>query len=149
MKHLLMAFPVPSIDENEIAALEKRLNVSFPDTYKEFLAIHNGGGPSAENQSFVCEDGDFFSVQFFLSVVNSEDPYYEIDNIVERYGARIPHELFPIAKEAFGDLVLIGVDGTRRGQVFLWDHEKEALGHGYANISLIAPHFEKLSRGIA
>lgn len=68
-------------------------------------------------------------------------------NLLEKlktYSARIPDNMFPIANDDLGNLILV-VKRPERGKVYFWDHEMEvAEGEipDYSNLTLISDSFD-------
>jgi hypothetical protein len=50
---------------------------------------------------------------------------YNLALYLEISQGRIPPDLFPIAIDVCGNLVLMGSDGPRAGKIYFWDHELE------------------------
>ena len=66
-------------------------------------------------------------------------------------GSRVPSNMFPIASDQCGNLILLSVKGPDRGKIYFWDHEMEA-DEGevpdYSNLTLIADSFEEFIEGL-
>ncbi|MCI0417434.1 SMI1/KNR4 family protein [bacterium] len=121
---------------DELNATELRLGIPFPESYRQFLLVHNGGRPRPN--VFRTDDGHLEMVDWFLGIHEGEH-----DNLLrylEWYKNRIPTDLLPIGHDAGGNLILIGIIGVNLGKIFFWDHEKEDSDSrvGYDNIIEIA-----------
>lgn len=106
----------------EIIAFEKETGVFFPEDYKSFLKAYNGGQPIPSAFSFLSKQEDGSAIDWFLSL--GKDRYSNLREYYERYKVRLPEEMIPIAHDAGGNLVLIGVN-EKQG-IYFWDHEFEA-----------------------
>jgi SMI1-KNR4 cell-wall len=112
----------------DLDAFEARNGLSIPEPYRRFLLEHNSGQPDPD--AFDCTDGaggtDRRMVHWFFGIDCSE--YYSLDYEIATYyrRKRIPQDLFPIACDPFGNLILMGMPGPREGKVYFWDHNWEA-----------------------
>ncbi len=107
-------YPLP--DSARIDAAEKKLGLRFPETYRDFLMGHNGGRPDDD-------DFELSSVRYFLAIDGK--PHHDLEHAWHSYSGRIPAGLLPIAGDPGGNLILIGLRGKSKGQIYFWDHEEE------------------------
>ncbi len=120
---------------------EARQNIVLPPEYKRFLLDSNGGKPIPDVfdvPGWVHVGG---TVQRFLGIHEREHSNLEKECVFFLH--RLPPGLIPIATEACGNLVCLGITGKRQGKVYFWDHEDEFDEHGegrqdYGNVYLIA-----------
>jgi len=110
------------LDETEIAALEKRLNLKLPAAYREFLRQNNGG--RTEANVFTVPGG------WGTSVVNrffgvQKGATYDLERDRELMEGRYPSKALAIAEDPAGNRILIGTAGKTLGKIYLWDHENE------------------------
>lgn len=124
----------------------------LPEDYLRFLQQCNGGVP--ENAVFeFLEDGKPSGsvISCFLGVLE-EANIHSIDTALEIYAGRIPKELLPIADDAFGNLILMGLKKRRRGKIYFWDHElesDESTGKYWGNVTQIADDFSSFFQSLS
>lgn len=119
----------------QLERVEKEVGFPLPDQYKEFLKQYNGGYPDPDAFLFL-DKSDGSSVDRFLSLDAGEDD--DLFVYLKRYAGRTPSDMMPIAHDPGGNLVLIGLSDSNRGQVFFWDHEYEDEDPGLSNVSLVS-----------
>lgn len=130
--------------EAEIANCERLIGRSIPEPYRSFLLRYNGGEPQPYTFERKTENGRRLLAQV-RAFVGVHDDYDGIANIAEMYRGRVPPDLFPIATEAGGNLVLLGTSGERTGRIYYWDHNWEAGDNEpmtYRNVHPLADSFE-------
>lgn len=127
----------------DITAVEKRLQLSFPEEYKVFLLKDNGGNPTPNRFLYKDHEGNDSS-----SLINFFHAIYEgrIDNLELKYQflvseGRLLNKMIPIANDPFGNLICISAEGDDMGKVYFWDHELESEEAGYENMGFIANSF--------
>jgi hypothetical protein len=132
-----------ALTEADVAAVEQRLGVSFPDDYRAFLLQINGGVP---------RPGKWVKQIFSLGSDVPPDASFEVayDNLKVRQ-ERIPRRMIPVADDGGGNLYCISTTGTDRGVVYYWFHEDEddedAIGpdgRSDAAVKRFAPSFDAL-----
>jgi len=101
------ASPVSEIDIDRFA---NELGHKLPDTYIEFVLLHNGAKPET-NVFKISEDNDC-GVDRFIPVLKIRD---EIKNIDHVSSTKIP-----IAWAEGGNYLLLDLDS---GKISFWDHE--------------------------
>ena len=107
----------PALSEADVAAVEQRLGVSFPDDYRAFLLQINGGVPRPGK--WVKQ---IFSLGSDVSPDASFETAYQNLKVVEK---RVPHRLIPVADNGGGDVYCVSTSGADRAAVYLWSHEDE------------------------
>lgn len=109
-----------------IKAVADQLRVDLPEEYIEHLLQHNGGSPEPDTFTYrqVKGKAQRTMVAWFFSVGPHEDE--SLLEFAEDFEGRVPVDTLPIARDPGGSLILIGVAGTRRGQVLFWDRNHEA-----------------------
>lgn len=110
----------------EIAECERTIGTPIPGPYRSFLLRHDGGVPEPYTFDWTTENGRRLGAQVesFLNTRPSGDD--SLCHVVRMYRARVPADLFPIASEVGGNLILLGAQGSRAGKIFYWDHNWEA-----------------------
>lgn len=101
------ASPVSKID---IDRFSTELGNKLPNTYEEFLSLHNGAKP--ETNVFRISNDNNCGVDRFIPVLKIRD---EIKNIDHVSSAKIP-----IAWAEGGNYLLLDLDS---GKISFWDHE--------------------------
>jgi hypothetical protein len=118
-----------NIDSSDVSQLELLINATLPDDYKAFLLQTNGGkvlGGGFFNiwSGTVSIQGkvvDSSGVVDFLSLNRNEanSIYENISNTGRRY----PTGMLPIATDAAGNVVHLGLHDPYRGVVLFWYHD--------------------------
>lgn len=113
----------PPATEPAIARLEKQLKSKLPVAYREFLLRHNGGQP--EPATFVPADRDKPTevINSFLAVDGDPD-VDDLATFLKLYKGRVPKGCLPVAYDAFGNLICIGLAGKDRGHIYFLNHER-------------------------
>jgi hypothetical protein len=116
----------PAMAES-IERCEFAIGRPIPSPYRTLLLRHDGGKPRPADFDFVQRGRTQGSrVDGFFSVDARADGASSIQFNVEVLRDRIPADLFPIADDVCGNLLLIGDDNTANaGKIFFWDHEHE------------------------
>lgn len=99
---------------------ENEFNLRFPEDYRNFLLIHNGGIP--ERTHFWIEKGkDGSSVQRFYGIHEGQK-HLSLDTYLHnrRY---FPHTMIPIGDDGTGNYICIGVAEYNFGIIYFVDHE--------------------------
>jgi hypothetical protein len=87
------------------------------------------------------------TVHWFLSLYDGE--YSNLERRIRSLNERIPPDTLPIANDSFGNAILLGLHGDRRGKVYFWDHEEEPDNQpDWSNVSLVADSFDAFMRGL-
>ncbi|MBI1907146.1 MAG: SMI1/KNR4 family protein [Rhodocyclales bacterium] len=111
--------PGPRIDPIAVEALESKLQIIFPTSYKDFLLRHNGGIPSPYTIEIPGFPGSPTDVQVFFGIgraVESSDLPWNFALIKERCPER---QLVPIACDSGGNLFCIQLeDAVEPGVVY-------------------------------
>lgn len=118
----------PQLDNASLDVFEQRVGRNIPPVYRAFLLQHNGGYPDPSDFLIKGRDSTpdlMGTIEQFLGI-GTDDEYAEIERYLTQYKDRIPSDLFPIAQDPGGNIVLIGTEGETAGQIFFWDHEEEA-----------------------
>lgn len=133
------------VSESKIDALEKKLSIKLPSKYRDFLKKYNGGYPEPDGFRFK-DESDGSSVDRFLGIDVGE--HSNLEKYLSIYDGRVPKNLFPIAHDPGGNLVVVGVSDNEKDKVYFWDHEQEADGWepDMSNVHLIADDFDEFLR---
>jgi hypothetical protein len=122
---------------------EELLEVRLPEDYRNFLLRNNGGRPRVNG--FRIVNGQRASdevLDYFLGIAQGEED--DIVAFLQRYSDRLPPDLLPIAYDAFGNLICLGLSEPVAGQVLFWDHElePELEDDELSNVTVIAGNFD-------
>lgn len=116
--------PLEKISREEIQAFEKKVGLSFPKDYEEFLVKYNGGVPSPASFDFY-DKSDASTISSFFAITKNNNDAENIDWILRVYNGRLPKYFLPIASDLGDNLILLDCSLENKG-VFFWDHEEEA-----------------------
>lgn len=141
-----------------LAALEKKLGISLPAQYRQFLLKHNGGHPNRACFHYKHLRGPYTDseVTQFLAVTRSRTYNFEqLFQLLKVQNKWLPDNLVPIADDAFGNSVCISVAGDDRGAIYF--REAELVHVDFDNLDepdiwdgifLIADTFDEFLRGL-
>jgi len=146
MANIQISDSYPPLIKADIAELERKLGISFPFDYKNFLLAHNGGHPTPDSFSIKGEaEGSKSMIQGFFGIQAGE--YDNLFDTMQRYHSRVPANFLPIAYDPGGNLICLSVAGEDMGKVYFWDHEEEAEEGeppSYDNVYFVADSFNDL-----
>lgn len=112
---LISKFSCENIEE-AINNIESEYGITLPHQYKIFLHKYNGGYTPKTKFEIGKTASD---VRGFYGFGDVELSINNVD-----IGAFIVAEFFPIAKDSFGNTILIGVGKKDYGKIFFCDHEQ-------------------------
>ncbi|WP_193777990.1 SMI1/KNR4 family protein [Psychrobacter sp. FDAARGOS_221] len=133
---------------SEIEAFEKKYSIKLPQEYRAFLSKYNGG--TVDPDTFVFHDEtDASSINYFLGI-GLKEYYYNLSYTLDMFRDRVPDNLFPIAKDPGGNLILVGLSGNELGKIYFWDHEFEADGSkpDMSNVHYLSSSFDTFLNGL-
>lgn len=141
----------PPLPADVVKDFENRVGYRFPEDYREFMLLCNGGEPSPDSFTFTeipYEKNNTDQVRAFYSL-GVDDEFYDLEDHIATLNGRVPWGTIPIAELCFGNQLLLGVEGDHRGKVFFWDHELEPQNPvDWSNVSPIADSFDEFLRGL-
>ena len=144
------------VSETGIAKVEAVIGKKLPEQYKTFLLKYNGGAPfpSAfkiqwKSEQDWAEGYDFSTLEYFLAL----DPGSDADFMAyyEDFDGRIPSDTIAIGFAPGGNLVLLGVEASNKGKVYIWMHSYETDEDDetdYSNVGLVVNSFEEFIDGL-
>jgi hypothetical protein len=97
--------------EAEILALETSLGYRLPDSFRAFVAKHDGAKPEPNEFEISHNNGGGVSRFIALNEILKQSAYIE----------NLPRRAYPVATTSGGNFVFI--DEDKNGAVFFWDHE--------------------------
>lgn len=113
--------PGKSLTEKDLEAVEKKLDVKLPASYRGFLLESNGGRPEPHTSGT--------PIHTFYRVGGKNDGYSLLPETKRMWKrSDIPREMIEIACGVFGDGICLVVAGPKTGQVWFWDHEVPGPG---------------------
>lgn len=141
----------PPVSEQRLAAVEQRFGIVLPAEYRSWLLRYNGGHPTPNRFRYKGRSGPYTdgAIAWFLAVYDGPHENFERKfEAMKVLKTRLPAELIPIARDGFGNLVSLAIDGPKRGKVYFWDHEEEGDEPGYDNCHLVADTFDEFIAGL-
>ncbi len=119
------ARPVAGIKEEDVQALEGRLGVSFPQTYREFLTSCNGGWPTDAFSTFLAERDEELLVDLFFGATEIENGPGTVEEAIDDHD--LPQGLVPFAESLEGNLFCLALGLGEDGRVLYWVHDKSPV----------------------
>jgi len=111
-----------------IEALEKKLKLSLPPAYKEFLLRFNGGRPHPSHFTLDRGLGEHWEKVHFFFGVDDDTPSCDIEWNHDTFKRRIPDRVLPVADDEFGNCYCMDLRSDPEGPILFWDHELEQKG---------------------
>lgn len=115
VRMLIAKFASSQVPE-ELSKIESQYQITFPESYRNFLYRYNGGNTPRTKFRAKKISSD---VKGFYGLGKVKLPVDQ--EMLEKW---IPQKLFPIACDSFGNLIVLCIAGDRYGNVFFCDHEK-------------------------
>lgn len=110
---LISKFKTSDISE-KVRELEEKCSCIFPEQYRHFLEKYNGGY-TPETSFKSKERSDLYG---FYGVADAELNFASFE--IEEW---LPKKVIPIARDSFGNYIVIGINDERYGKIFFSDHE--------------------------
>jgi hypothetical protein len=139
---LPLAQSYPPLRPADLNTFEGLLETRLPEDYRNFLLSHNGGRPRVGGFRIVAgEETSDETLDYFLGIAPGEPD--DIVTFLDRYSDRLAPNLLPIAYDAFGNLICLGLSEPFEGQILFWDHELEPEedDDDYSNVTVVADEF--------
>ncbi|MEN3940567.1 SMI1/KNR4 family protein [Prosthecobacter sp. SYSU 5D2] len=141
-------FPNPPVEESVIMSFETFVGCKLPDSYREFLALSNGGEkPKLENFT-VLETGE----RTMLSTLYSLAPDGKGELFDEYLALRqeIPADLISIGHDIGGNKLCLAIQGSERGKLLFYDHELRSFNRKSTrkNFNVCANSFVDFLQGL-
>jgi hypothetical protein len=156
------------MSEGELEAIEKRLGVRLPESYRHFLTTYGATmprklvvyNPVERLPPEISETGQG-CVAVFYGTSSDVDDAYSLQRRMQYFSGRIPTNMLPIADDGGGDQILLGISGKEAGKIYFWDLRNEPLDEEdyledygkprppeamFENVHLIADSFEDFLR---
>lgn len=118
--------------EQRLEKIERFNRILFPNEYKEFIRLSNGGEPESK---LLQVQGEEFVVERFLSVIENpnESKYgeYDIAVVLTQLDDRLSdnpdllgNEIIPIASMFGGDFICLDYRRRKEPSISIWFHEE-------------------------
>jgi hypothetical protein len=129
------------ISLREIEAYELQLEVSFPQTFKNFILDHDGGTPSASSfQYYDASRGYKLGSDIGAFIPFKENEYNSIASIYLDPPEFFPEGLIAFAETGNGDFICFDYRETKKNldpSIVYWNHEADSG----KDISFVAKNF--------
>ena len=112
-----------------LVEFEQSIGVALPACYRRFLEIHNGGYPTparfriAWNGQMEARRFPYDDVNFLFGL--ARESWCDLRNGYDCYLGRVPRDTIPIGGDPGPNVILLGITGSRRGQVLFWVSDGE------------------------
>lgn len=114
---LISKFNTLNISE-KIKELEARYDIFLPEQYRKFLIKYNGGETP---ETYFRIRGISSDICAFYGIGDVEYSFSSIEEFIPDF---LKRQFFPIARDAFGNYIVIGLDEKKNGQIWFCDHEE-------------------------
>ncbi len=106
---------------SDLEALEKKLDVSLPKQYRNFLLEQNGGRPDLPD--FIVPNwGESVANTFYGVGIGG---LYDLDAVLYRLDDVIPIDrVIPIADDPGGNQICLGIRSEYFGKIYFWVHDE-------------------------
>lgn len=108
--------------EKEVEGFEKKYEFKFPPEYKGFLMKYNGG-KTPETKFKINRVSSHVNGFFGLGTADQYFNYsfLEVSGSIKDF---VADQVIPIAKNGFGDYIVLGTDCDRFGKVYYFYHDR-------------------------
>lgn len=121
----LAGFGFRPVDQQDFAAIERLAGCALPVEVRSFLEQTSGSTPAKAEFRYGKSCNGASLIQFFYAVTGTARDDDLLLNALKVLKGRIPLKTLPIAEDPGGNVVLVYLEGDRRGEVWYWDHEQE------------------------
>ena len=109
MKKLDIEFSGGLSCEEELLKFEEFIHANLPDSYREFLLLHNGCIPAGTSDTFTTSTniivGNQITVEQFYSLRDDKTPLLSLYKAVQDSIHIVPVTTVPIAHDSFGNII--------------------------------------------
>ena len=120
--------PFDPVSPDEIKLFELRTGIKLPEPYVRFLLRTNGGMPLSDVFDVPGWGGQASVLSYFYGIHEGRSCSLELG--LERAAEVLPDGFLPIADDAGGNLLCMGLKGRRAGRLYFWDHEDQLDDEG-------------------
>ncbi|HYE17042.1 MAG TPA: SMI1/KNR4 family protein [Tepidisphaeraceae bacterium] len=134
------------LQEADVAAFERELGVPLPADYRAFLLLRNGGrfNPHVEYPLPTEEYSDHMGLFHVYGLLRPPGANTDLRHQLEVHDGRIPRGTLPIGDDG-DNLLLIGLEGERRGKLYLWVRDDEMFKDAEDNRIPVADSFAEMA----
>jgi len=109
---------------DDINKVEVMIGHDFPEEYRNFLLVYNGGYPD-KSIFAIPGQGESLLGKFYGINVGDRDDLLLVNDI---FIGRIRCGFLSIASDQCGNQICISIRKCDYGKIFFWDHEYEGTG---------------------
>jgi len=136
-----------ALQESDVAAFERELGSPLPADYRVFLLRRNGGRFDRP-VLFQLPTDEYSDRMGLFNVYGLLRPpggnHNDLRHNLEVHRGRIPRGTLPIADDG-DNLLLLGLEGDRRGKLYLWIRDDEMMKDVEENQILAADSFAEMA----
>lgn len=122
--HKIKGFGTLSMQQS--IRLEKEMHLNFPEDYKQFLMIKNGGVPEENYLSMIIPfNGEEIVLGALLGI--NENANFDLESWHKEYGDELMDSSLIIGTEYGSGLFVLICEGNQEG-VYFWDNRQELEG---------------------
>ena len=132
----------PAIGERELGELEQEFGIALDPIYRQFLQAHNGGRPANPAFLLLGQDRGEILDRFFGLEKSGADTLL---GAFDLYSERIPRGSLPVARDPFGNLILLCLAGPQKG-IMSWSRRMSPIAvRIFTALPQISRSFSRLS----
>ncbi|MCZ2355458.1 MAG: SMI1/KNR4 family protein [Bacteroidia bacterium] len=110
----------PPVSIQLIDKMEKKLGISLPQIYREFLLQYNGGIPFYNTYDVISDQTKIILYKIvitqFLGI--SQGSPDDIETVYNAVKSRIPPKVLPIAYDQFKNIICVATDEIDLGKIY-------------------------------
>ena len=136
------------VNDEILNRFEINEKIKLPTSYRIFLINHNGGRPQKRKFSFIGKDGKEHNaaIHYFYALYDGE--VGSLARAYRLFSDRLPLFHMPIARDAFGNLLVIPLRKVKDDSVYFWDHEQGDHNESSECLQLVSKSFEAFVEGL-
>lgn len=117
---------VKNIDDSSLSAFCKKQRIKkLPKDYADFLIKYNGGSPKTDSFKLDnCPEIDSGIISVFFRL-DDKSEFNSLLYAIEMFGGRLPNDVLPIARDTYGNILMIGIHGDLEDNIFIWIHDRD------------------------
>ena len=139
----------PCITEDRIREFEEHFSQPFPDDYRQYLMLHNGGEMENGDVDVIYVQPDSSDIYYIFSIFGIDHPkgYLDIDDYRKlnlEFGM-YPNHFLAIGVDAGANYYCISLGDDDYGRIYFWEYELQSFEPGYENWRVIANNFTEFA----